>query len=60
MYQLIYDMKKKGKSIILISEELPELCGMSDRLLIMKDGEITGEFFRTDGYDNNQLIDCMI
>ena len=60
MYQLIYDMKKKGKSIILISEELPELCGMSDRLLIMKDGEITGEFFRSKGFDNNQLIDCMI
>ena len=53
-------MKKKGKSIILISEELPELCGMSDRLLIMKDGEITGEFFRSKGFDNNQLIDCMI
>ena len=60
MYQLIYDMKKKGKSIILISEELPELCGMSDRLLIMKDGEVTGEFFRSQGFDNNQLIDCMI
>lgn len=60
MYQLIYDMKKKGKSIILISEELPELCGMSDRLLMMKDGEVTGEFFRSDGFDNNQLIDCMI
>ncbi len=60
MYQLIYDMKKAGKSIILISEELPELCGMSDRLLIMKDGAVTGEFFRRQGYDNNQLIDCMI
>ena len=60
MYQLIYDMKKAGKSIILISEELPELCGMSDRLLIMKDGEVTGEFFRKEGFDNNVLIDCMI
>lgn len=60
MYQLINDMKKKGKSIVLISEELPELCGMSDRLLIMRDGEISGEFYRTDGFDNTELIDCMI
>lgn len=60
MYQLIYDMKKAGKSIVLISEELPELCGMSDRLLIMNKGRVTGEFHRKDGYDNNALINCMI
>lgn len=60
MYQLINDMKKKGASIVLISEELPELCGMSDRLLIMRDGEISGEFYRRDGFDNAKLIDCMI
>ncbi len=60
MYQLIYDMKKRGKSIILISEELPELCGMSDRLIILKDGKVTGEFFRKDGFDTKKLIDCMI
>ena len=44
----------------MISEELPELCGMSDRLLIMKDGKITGEFHRTEGYDNGRIIECMI
>ncbi len=60
MYQLIYDLKKQGKSMILISEELPELCGMSDRLIIMKDGKISGEFFRKDGFDNSKLIACMI
>ena len=42
MYQLMYEMKKKGKAIVMNSEELPELIGMSDRLLIMKDGKITG------------------
>ena len=60
MYKLINDMKQAGKSIVLISEELPELCGMADRLLIMKDGKVTGEFLRPDGYDNTELIDCMI
>lgn len=60
MYKLINDMKKKGKSIVLISEELTELCGMSDRLLIMKNGAVSGEFFRKDGFDNAQLINCII
>ena len=33
---------------------------MADRLLIMKDGKVTGEILRPDGYDNTELIDCMI
>lgn len=60
MYQLIYDMKKQGKSIIMISEELPELMGMCDRLLIIRDGQISGEFSRKDGYEDRVLIEYMI
>lgn len=60
MYQLIYEMKKAGKSIVMISEEMPELMGMCDRLLIMKDGEIGGEFFRRDGFSEHAIIECMI
>jgi len=60
MYQLIYKMKQEGKSIIMISEELPELIGMSDRLLIMKDGKISGEFLRKDGFNEHELINYMI
>lgn len=60
MYQLIYDMKKQGKSIIMISEELPELMGMCDRLLIMRDGQVSGEFLRKDGFDDRILIEYMI
>lgn len=60
MYQLIYDMKKSGKSIILISEELPELIGMSDRIIIMKDGEITYNADRSDGFSEGKLIKYMI
>ncbi len=60
MYQLIYQMKKAGKSIVMISEELQELCGMSDRLLILKNGKVSGEFMRTEGFDNTKLINCMI
>lgn len=60
MYRLIHEMKQQGKSIIMISEEMPELIGMTDRLLIMKDGQIHGEFYRKDGYDDKKLIECMI
>ena len=43
IYQLMDRMRKSGKSIIMISEELMELIGMCDRIIIMKDGEISGE-----------------
>lgn len=59
IYQLIYEMKKEGKSIILISEELPELIGMSDRIIIMRDGEISHEVLRTENPTESQLVDYM-
>lgn len=60
MYQLIYKMKKEGRSIVLISEELPELIGMSDRILIMKDGQVTHEVKRSDHPTEHDLINYMI
>ena len=60
MYQLMYEMKKQGKAIIMISEELPELIGMSDRLLIMRDAAVSGEFYRKDGLNEHDLINYMI
>ena len=46
MYQLITKMKQEGKAILIISEEMAELIGMCDRLLVMKDGAIKKEFLR--------------
>ena len=60
MYQLIYQMKQEGKTIIMISEELPELIGMSDRLIIMKDGGFAGEFYRSESLNENDIIEVMI
>jgi ribose transport system ATP-binding protein len=60
MYDLIYEMKLQGKSIVLISEELPELIGMSDRLLILKDGKQTGEFSRSRELTDTTIIEYMI
>lgn len=36
--------KADGMSIILVSSEMPEVLGMSDRILVMHEGRITGEF----------------
>ena len=60
IYQLMDKMRKNGKSIIMISEELMELIGMCDRILIMKDGEISGELMRDPDLDENSLIAKMV
>ncbi|MDD2958442.1 MAG: sugar ABC transporter ATP-binding protein [Lachnospiraceae bacterium] len=60
IYQLIEKLKKDGKSILLISEELPELIGMSDRIILLKDGRISGEFHREEGMTEAKLIQKMI
>ncbi len=60
IYELIEKFKDQGKSVILISEELPELIGMSDRLLIMKNGKINGEFHRGRDLSENRIIQKML
>ena len=60
MYQLLYDLKLKGYAIVIISEELSELIGMSDRILIMKDGGISKEFVRSADLRDSDIIDYMI
>lgn len=46
IYQLINQFKAEGLSIILVSSEMPEVLGMSDRILVMHEGRISGEFTR--------------
>lgn len=43
IYQIINNLSKSGKSIIMISSEMPELIGMCDRVCVMSEGRITGE-----------------
>ena len=51
IYCIIADLAKRGKSIIMISSEMPELIGMCDRIMVMCDGRITGT---VEGSDINQ------
>jgi len=60
IYHVMSEAKKKGLSMILISDELPELLGMSDRLIAMKDGKIMGEFMRGENFTQEALIEVMV
>lgn len=46
IYEIMNDLVRKGKIVIIISSELPELLGMSDRIYVMCEGRITGELTR--------------
>ena len=43
IYEIINDLKKRGIGVIVVSSEMPEVMGISDRILVMCDGRITGE-----------------
>lgn len=44
IYQLINNLAKQGMAIIMVSSELPEVIGISDRIVTFCEGELTGEF----------------
>ncbi len=43
IYQLIIDLANNGKSVIIVSSEMPELIGICDRILVMSGGRLAGE-----------------
>lgn len=51
-YQMICDFAKRGLGVILISSELPEIIGLSDRIIVMRGREITGEVMRKDATED--------
>ena len=48
IYHLMHNLAEQGKGILMISSELPEILGMSDRVLVMSDGRIQGELVRAE------------
>jgi ribose transport system ATP-binding protein len=60
MYGLISDMKKQGKSVLIISEELAELIGMCDHIMIMKDYKVAKVFERSPDLSETDIIEYMI
>ena len=60
IYRLLEQFKREGRSVLMVSEELPELIGMSDNLLIMRDGRITGKIKRSSEVSESDVINKMI
>ena len=42
----INKLAKEGMAIVLVSSELPEVLGLSDRIIVLHEGQLTGEFTR--------------
>lgn len=60
IYLLINQLAALGKGIIMVSSELPEILGMSDRILVMRNGEITGEVTEMTKATQEQLLQYAI
>ncbi|MEM9327654.1 MAG: sugar ABC transporter ATP-binding protein [Bacteroidota bacterium] len=59
IYDLINQIVEKGSSVWLISSEIEELLGMSDRIVVMNGGHITAEFDRRD-FDEKAILDAAL
>lgn len=56
IYHLMNELTQNGKSIIMISSEMPELIGMSDRILVMHEGRVNGEL-RPEEYSQEKILE---
>ncbi|HUG18941.1 MAG TPA: ATP-binding cassette domain-containing protein, partial [Planctomycetaceae bacterium] len=57
IYLLMNELVSRGKAVIMISSELPEILGMSDRILVMRGGRITGEIEDVSAATQEQILD---
>jgi methyl-galactoside transport system ATP-binding protein len=55
IYQLIIDLANQGKSVIMISSEMPELLGITNRIMVMSNGEISG-ILETEKTDQTEIF----
>jgi ABC-type sugar transport system ATPase subunit len=46
IYALIHEMAAAGASVVIVSSELPEVLGISDRIFVMREGAVAAEFNR--------------
>jgi ribose transport system ATP-binding protein len=55
IYNLMNELKKKGIGVLFVSSEMPEIIGFADRILVMCDGRLTGEFANEEATQNKIL-----
>jgi ribose transport system ATP-binding protein len=56
IYQLMNELSAQGHGIILVSSDMPELLGMSDRIIVIAEGKQTGSLGK-DEFDQNRILD---
>jgi D-xylose transport system ATP-binding protein len=59
IYEIINQLTAAGKAVLLVSSELPELIGMSDRILMLREGRIGGEFTRKEATQEKLMCAAM-
>lgn len=59
IYGIMSELVERGKAILMISSDLPELIGMCDRIYTIKDGMVTAEFSRTEATQEKILAACV-
>ena len=59
IYRLMTEMVKEGKTVIVISSEMPELLGMCDRIMVMHEGQKKGELTREEANQERIMALCV-
>ena len=59
IYKLMFDLVKQGMSIIMVSSEMPEVLGIADRVLVIGEGQLRGDFIN-DGLTQEQVLTAAI
>ncbi len=59
VYRLMGELLSRGAAIVMISSELPEILGLSDRILVMREGRICGEFTRAEATEE-KILNCAL
>ena len=57
IYHLMNQLKQQGIAVMFVSSEMPEVMGIADRIVVMCDGRITGEFLAGE-VTQNQILEC--
>jgi ABC-type sugar transport system ATPase subunit len=55
VHQLLRDLANRGVGIVMVSSELPEVLGMSDRILVMREGKLVGELSHAEATEENVM-----
>ena len=59
IYTIISELASKGKSVIVISSDLPEVLGLSDRIYVMNEGKFVGELSKNEATQES-IMECIM